>query len=326
MSHNKLQLEFAGKASLLLHLAGVLVCLQIVLWVNGQQRGAVPTHVAVVSAAVEQADGHTLIPFRLQSPDNARSLVNDQRRYYDPGLAMAAANLDAASRYFSAMALEECYALSHEGITRFRDDFMRRLTLTPGAATQHHNWVREDAFNRSNRDCMGFDGLPISPGYVLGLIQSAAGDGDPRATARTLLFRDLAESKVGSFDVVARLLSMGDPHIIRDVGLYLTRGESTLTLADSNAPVRAATLAVAWELVACDFGLECGADSKLLNNLCAYQGQCSAFSYEDWLSRYSESREEFAEILRLRLLLRRGLMAHDWHGLGLSALKPAVKG
>ena len=153
------------------------------------------------------------------------------------------------------------------------------------------------------------------------MIQSAARDGDPRAIARTLLFRDLAESKVGSFDVVVRLLSTGDPHVIRDVGLYLTRGESTLTLSDSNMPVRAATLAVAWELVACDFGLDCGADSKLLNNLCAYQGQCGALSYEDWLGRHTEPSEEFAEILRARLLLRRGLMLQDWELLGLSMLK-----
>ena len=322
MGHGKSQLGFAGKASLLLHLAVVLLFLQIALWVNGQQYWVVPSHIAAVSAADEQAGAHTPTPIRSELHDTARSLVDDQRRYYDPGLAMASENLDAASRYFSAMALEECYALSQGGLSRFRDDFMRRLAITPSAAAGHDRWVREYAFSRSNRDCLGFDGTPISPGYILGLIQSAARDGDPRAIARTLLFRDLAESKVGSFDVVARLLSTGDPHVIRDVGLYLTRGESTLTLRDGNTPVRATTLAVAWELVACDFGLDCGADSKLLNNLCAYQGQCAAFSYEDWLGRYTESREEFAEILRVRLLLRRGVLLQDWQLLGLSMLTP----
>ena len=49
--------------------------------------------------------------------------------------------------------------------------------------------------------------------------------------------------------------------------------------------------------------------------------QCGVFSYEDWLSRYTESAEEFAEILRLRMLLRQGLIMQDWSRLGLSGLK-----
>lgn len=39
---------------------------------------------------------------------------SDQRRHYDLGLAIGAKTLDAASRYISAMALEDCYAPLHE--------------------------------------------------------------------------------------------------------------------------------------------------------------------------------------------------------------------
>ena len=254
----------------------------------------------------------------------ARWNLRDPSHYYDPALVRLADGLDAESRYFIAMALEDCYALSHSGIDNLRDDFTRRL----GAALPDRvdRQLRETAFEASNRQCAPFDGSSISPKRVLALLRGAAQDGDPRAIARTLLFRDLAESKAGTFDVVTRLLASGDPHAIRDVGFFLTRGESHLLIGDGNAPVRATVLAAAWELAACDFGLDCGSDSKMLINLCAYQGQCGAISLEDWLARYVESSEELAEIRRLRSLIRRGLIMQDWELLGLLVLKPPTVG
>lgn len=323
MGHGMWQFGFAGKGALLLHLAAALALSQFVLVARVHPPLASPSRINEASGVNERAVGFASSQADLQAHvRTAHTSVRDPSRFYDPSLAMLAESLDAKSRYYAATALEECYALSHDGAVRFRNDFARRLNTTAAIPDKSHNWLREHAFSRSNRDCLAFDGSPISPSYIFGLIQSAARDGDPRAIARTLLFRDLADSKAGNFDVIAGLLSTGDPHVIRDVGLYLTRGESTLILNDSAEPVRASTLAVAWELVACDFGLDCGADSKLLNNLCAYQGQCGAFSYEDWLGRYSESREELAEILRLRMVLRRGLMFHDWTLLGLPARQP----
>lgn len=233
---------------------------------------------------------------------------------------MVAENLDAASRYFIAMALEDCYALSRHGLPRLHGEFLHRQNTGTGASDQYENWLRERAFAGTTRHCIAFDGAPILPERILGLMQSAARDGDPRAIARTLLFRDLADSKLGTFDLVTRLLSTRDPLVIRDVGLFLTRGESSMIVGNGSVPVNATSLAIAWKLVACDFGLDCGSDSKILNNLCAYQGQCRAFSYEDWLERYTESAEELQEIKRLRTLLHIGLVSRDWGLLGLSVL------
>ena len=317
-----LHVGFADKASLLLHLAAALLMCQLVLWVTSQQAMDVKTRRAAVSTADERTSERVAPPFRLQSHGRtSRVFANDPGRYYDPGLANVAEHLDAESRYFVAMALEDCYALSHDGLPQFRDDFVRRLNTGATATNRVDNWARERAFENSIRRCAVFDTAPISPDKILGLLQSAARDGDPRAIARTLLFRDLADSKVGTFDLITRLLSSGDPHVIRDVGLFLTRGESSMVIGDGGVPVSATSLAVAWELVACDFGMDCGSDSKLLNNLCAYQGQCGAFSYEDWLGRYTESTDELQEIRRLRMLLRHGLIAQDWQFLGLHALK-----
>ena len=312
------QLRLALRESLLLKLAAVLILGQFTLWTIPSLKKAehAPSH--ATAGLFEFAIDRTSAFFRANTIYQTAP-VRDLGRYYNPGLVIVADDLDAESRYFVAMALEDCYALSHDGFERFRDDFVRRLD--PRA----NNWAREAAFHQSIHQCVAFEREPISPERVLSLLRSAARDGDPRALARTLLFRDLADSKAGSFDLVTRLLSSGDPHAIRDVGLFLTRGESTVALDDGGLPVRATTLAVAWELVACDFGMECGGDSKILTSLCAYQGQCGATSYEDWLSRYTESGEELAEIRRLRMLLRRGLIAQDWQLLGLSVLKPEAQ-
>jgi hypothetical protein len=314
----------AGSNSPLLHLAAILVLFTLILWVTSESTLNPTAHSATAPAVLAGASESP--PLRSQH-HQTRKFVVEQNRYYDPGLALAAENLDAASRYFVAMALEDCYALSRHGLPRLHDEFLHRVNVSVSASASHQyeDWLRERAFAGTTRHCLAFDGVPISPEKILGLLQSSARDGDPRAIARTLLFRDLADSKQGTFDLVTRLLSTRDPIVIRDVGLFLTRGESSMIVGDGAAPVNATSLAIAWELVACDFGMDCGSDSKLLNNLCAYQGQCRAFSYEDWLSRYTESAEELQEIKRLRALLYRGLMSRDWELLGLSVLNSAAR-
>jgi hypothetical protein len=321
MSRSRWQCWLTGSDSLLLppllQIAAILVLFQLVLWAVDKPASDATARRTTTSVVYKGSSE----PFPLRSQHHyARDVAIEQSRYYDPGLAMVAENLDSASRYFVAMALEDCYALSRHGLPRLHDEFLHRVNAGTSGVNQYENWLRERAFASTTRHCIAFDSAPISPEKILGLLQSSAHDGDPRAIARTLLFRDLADSKQGTFDLVTRLLSTRDPLVIRDVGLFLTRGESLMMVGDGSTPVNATSLAIAWELVACDFGMDCGSDSKFLNNLCAYQGQCRAFSYEDWLVRYTESAEELQEIKRLRTLLHRGLMSRDWGLLGLSVL------
>ena len=98
-----------------------------------------------------------------------------------------------------------------------------------------------------------------------------------------------------------------------------------MSIGDPAIPISAISLAAAWELAACDFGLDCGSEGKILGNLCAYEGQCGARTYEDWLSRHASSREELDQILLARSLLRRGLILRDWQLLGLAQLTPPTR-
>ncbi|MEO8384327.1 MAG: hypothetical protein ABI583_03720 [Betaproteobacteria bacterium] len=316
MNRSIMETDPLARTPLLLQIAAVLILLQCLLWfTRAGSTTTAPIRIAPETSSVRLQSLNRLLPVT----SHARWNLRDPDRYYDPSLVGLADGLDAESRYFIAMALEDCYALSHSGTKNLQEDFARQLDS--GLHDRVDRQLRETAFQTSIRPCAPFDGTSIPPERVLALLRSAALDGDPRAIARTLLFRDLAESKAGTFDVVTRLLASGDPHAIRDVGFFLVRGESHIQLGDDSAPVRATTLAAAWELAACDFGLDCDGDSKMLTNLCAYQGQCGAFSLEDWLARYTESSEELAEIWRLRSLIRQGLIMHDWKLLGLFVLK-----
>ena len=319
MNRSIMETGFDTRVPLLLQVAVALLLFQCLL-LFAHPDAIKPTPLRIT----RESSGSGLQPLnRLQSvTTHARWNLRDPAHYYDPALAGLADGLDAESRYFIATALEDCYALSHSGIENLRDDFARQLEAgSPGRIDRQ---LRETAFQTNIKQCAAFDGASISPERVLALLRSAALDGDPRAIARTLLFRDLAESKAGTFDVVTRVLASGDPHAIRDVGFFLARGESLIQLGDGSAPVRATTLAAAWELAACEFGLDCGSDSRILVSLCAYQGQCGVLSLEDWLARYTASSDELAEIRRLRSLIRRGLIMHDWELLGLFLLKPVA--
>ena len=222
-------------------------------------------------------DSSPAFPSRSKHRD-AGDLAIEQNRYYSCSLTLVAEKLDGASRYFVAAALEDCYSLSQHGLPRRHDEFLHRQNASTNASD---HWVYEHAFAGTLQRRVSFDGTPILPEKILGLLQSAARDGDPRAIARTLLFRDLAYTKQGTLDLATRLLPTHGPLVIRDVGLFLTRGESSMIIGEGATPASATSLAIAWELVACDFGMDCGSDSNLLNNLCAYQSQYRASSYDD---------------------------------------------
>ena len=200
MSRHRWHYWLTGSDSpLLLLLAAMLVSFQLVMWITAKAPPDATTR--HTTAAVVHQDSS---PAFLSNSQHryARDSAIEQNRYYDPSLALVAEKLDAGSRYFIAMALEDCYALSQHGLPRLHDEFLHRQNVGTSTSDQYESGLRERAFFGTTRHCIAFEGAPISPEKILRLLQSAARDGDPRAIARTLLFRDLADSKQGTFDLV----------------------------------------------------------------------------------------------------------------------------
>lgn len=138
--------------------------------------------------------------------------------------------------------------------------------------------------------------------------------GEPHATARLLLFRDVAASKDEVLADLPWMLTSGDPSIIRDVGAFLSRGDAQWRYGQEDVPT--AVAAIAWELVACDLDRACNPWSRFALAQCALLGRCAAGPYEDAVARF-EPPELMDEARRLRTGILRALHDQDWRWLGL---------
>jgi hypothetical protein len=209
---------------------------------------------------------------------------------------------DPEIAYFVSQALEECA--------------LTRVAHEEAEPTQSvERWARLAAADALDAPCRGFDGAVIDPGEIVTLLAGAADRGEARAAARVLLFRDIAAPKS---DVVAKLrtlLATRDPGVVRDVGAFLSRGESAGWYGEREFPVAAA--AIAWELAACDLGYACGPASRIVLLQCAFDSRCEGGRYEDTLARY-EPPDLMADAQRLRAGILRALREYDWNWLGLA--------
>ena len=204
---------------------------------------------------------------------------------------------DPETAYYVSQALEECSVLP-----------------SPAGDAGGH-WAELAASAALAGPCLGFDGRPIEPREIVGLLSAAATRGEPHAIARMLLFRDIAAPKSDVMESIPWLLATRDPAVIRDVGAFLSKGEAAWRYGAEEVPAPIA--AIAWELAACDLGYSCGPASRLVLAQCAFGGRCDAGDYEDALMRY-EPANLMGEAQRLRIGILRALREHDWSWLGVS--------
>jgi hypothetical protein len=164
---------------------------------------------------------------------------------------------------------------------------------SPEAAFYVAQALEECATDREIDSCSGFADEVIDPRAIFNMLSYAARWGEPHALARTLLFRDVAASKDDALGDLPWMLTSREPSIVRDVGAFLSRGESQWRYGGE--PVPTAIAGFAWELAACD-----------LDRACSPQA----------LARV-EPPELAAEALRLREGILRALREQDWRWLGL---------
>ena len=209
---------------------------------------------------------------------------------------------DPETAYYVSQALEEC-ALA------------RPAAVAINAADPDPRWAPLAAADALVAPCRGFEGGAIDPHEIVSLLARAAAAGEPRAAARMLLFRDIAAPKAEVLPALPALLATRDPSVVRDVGAFLSRGESAGRYGDGEFAVDAA--AIAWELAACDLGYACGPTSRLALLQCAFDRRCDAGRYEDALARH-EPADLMADAQRLRAGIVRALREYDWGWLGLA--------
>ena len=217
----------------------------------------------------------------------------DLRGFVDRHLAHAT---DPETAFYVAQALEECAVL--------RDI----------SGDQRFSSQERDAAAALGRHCRGFEDRPVEPRAIVQLLEYAARWGEPHATARLLLFRDVAASKDEVLADIPWMLTSRDPSIVRDVGAFLSRGDAQWRYGHEDVPT--AVAAIAWELVACDLDRACNPWGRFALAQCALLGRCAAGPYEDAVALL-EPPELMDQARVLRAGILRALDSRDWQWLGL---------
>jgi hypothetical protein len=231
--------------------------------------------------------------------DNLRVYVERARSYLD----------DPRTMYYVSQALEECYAWGAEPDD---DNIYAGVEIVSQVDLQEakRSWAAEALA----APCRGLERHSIDPREILALLKEAAQRGEPHASARMLIFRDVAAPKSDVIRSLPGLLATGDPQVVRDVGAFLTRGEVSLSYGGDDFD--ASVAAIAWELAACDMGYPCGPMSRIVLTACALRGHCDEYLYDDAIARDEDPRR-MARAQRLRGELVHALRRQDWSWLGL---------
>jgi hypothetical protein len=140
--------------------------------------------------------------------------------------------------------------------------------------------------------------------HVRDLFEKAAGAGDPRARARLVeqALRDAMTAADGSVHIPGRpqpltdaqvetlrqSMQSGDPYaVVATVrAMNAWPGMVTVRGGSGETSVNVGTLFTASYLAACELGVDCGPDVREVLNGCAFQGNCGARDYRDYMFFY----------------------------------------
>lgn len=282
-----------------------------------------PTRLAPVAAQVNSA----LTPAQLEK----RRLVaefdkaTDLKALYDK----YANSTDPAQRYIAAKALMECAEATRQ---RGRTTFLQNQRDVRVSATDPKASQRNAAFDSLLADrCQGFSAEQLTSAAINAAMADAARMGDP--AARAAQARSEINSRIGAaarqrqqytvtegdLSALQDAIKSRDPEALRQIGDFGTlwnRPDGLRVGPDQSAPAAGAWRA-AWQMLACEGGLDCGADHRDVLTACALEGACGAPNYQAYLQQFAQSPYQYQETLRYQELIRSAIEQGRWDWLGL---------
>lgn len=231
----------------------------------------------------------------------------DLRAYYDRVKDLPDPTGERAYRL--AEAIFEC--------TAFMDlpmpELSKRLALTQKARESPR---RQEVFTAMVERCKGFAGDPAAVSALMQSLHRKAEAAEyPPALARSLRM-DVGRRDPEAADRMATSLLTGtlDPDVIHELAPYLNQR----TAGDpSYRGIDAAARSVAWGLLECQYGADCGPRSRPVVMTCVAYGECDIQRIEEAvLVQGSQATVNNATVLRDRLA--RQIAERDWAGVGLA--------
>lgn len=271
----------------------------------------------------------TLTPAQLEKRRLAEEYdkATDLKALYDK----YANSSDPAQRYIAAKALMECAdAVRNKGRTTFLQNQRDvRVSQTDPKASQ-----RNAAFDTLLADrCSGFPADQLTPAAVTAAMTEAARMGDPAARAAqaradinariAAAARNRSQYSLTENDLAAiqDSIKSRDPEALRqiaDFGTLWNRADGLRVGPDQSMPSAGAWRA-AWQMLACEGGLDCGADHRDVLTACAMEGACGAPNYQTYLQQFAQSPYAYQETQRYQALIRSAIEQGRWDWLGIGS-------
>lgn len=183
--------------------------------------------------------------------------------------------------------------------------------------------VRLKAFDEMRR-CQGMEGITTSRAELDKLLDDAAREGDPRARALQVqreiggdMPRGTAPITDAQLQTLREALASRDPAALVIAGTVLsnTFSDMVIEVGDDHQPLDHAASRHAWRLLACEYGLDCGAGNNELRQACAMSGRCGPNSVPDYIFYFDTTPSQAQLVDQYRQAFRHAIDSNDWNGI-----------
>ena len=234
--------------------------------------------------------------------------TTDLRAYYERTKDLPDPTGERA--YRMAEAIFECTAFMDLPVP----DLSARLALTKQARESPR---RQEAFNAMVERCKGFSGNPRAVAELMqGLHRKAEAASYPAEVARSLRMESERRDPEAGDKTAISLLSAPtpDPDVVHELAQYLN---FRMAGHPDYRGIDAAALAVAWGLLECQYGADCGPRSRPVTMTCIAYGACDLTRVEDAIV-VQGSQATVNNAVELRDRIARQIAERDWKAVGLA--------
>jgi len=212
----------------------------------------------------------------------------------------------------------------------------RRKTLQESIADSNPDKRhRLELYDELTGRCAGLENLTTTEADLARLLDEAARDGDPRAraalvlqqAAKTMLTGEQLEQQGAhqqgltitddQLRTLQQVIATRDPEAILLAGTALSNSfrDMMIEVGSTHDDLNGIASMQAWRLVACEYGLDCGEDSRQVRLACALAGHCQARTSLDLAFYYEVSPYQAQLIDQYREIFRQAIERNDWSGL-----------
>ena len=263
-----------------------------------------PTPVARSSSSTASAAAPTDFARRFQAATDYRELLDELSQ-----------SSSAEAPYFIARILTRCADVSRYGF----NEIVTRFGIETASGPAETLNARMEAFRKMKQPCAGLEGRRFSADQISGKRREGIDRADPRSLAQALGAGEV-EAGTDPIALAASLLERNDPLILNELSTYLAGAGHGVRMIGGQpldpGDFRAAEFA--WKMMSCDFGFDCGPDSDLVREGCAYSAICGMGSYEDLIRNgFARDEREYRRALEFRAKILDALRRKDYASLGL---------